>query len=159
MPPPRVAIRVEGFVLDAQGRPLPNVLVRLRGPGWSAEWRTDTNGFFYFDGLGTGDAVIEVVMDGQIVARRAVRLDERTPTVQVTLRSGVFVQQTATATSGVPTTTAEPTATLVPVPTATPQVVQRLPQTGMTVWPYLLVAGVLTVVMLGVRMIRQLSAQ
>ena len=157
-PPPGCTIRVEGFVLDTQGRPLPNVLVRLRGAGWSAEWYTDTNGFFYFDGLCTGDAVVEAIMGGQVIARQAVRLEENTPTVQVTLRTGVSAQPTATTMPGTPTVTATATATPVPVPTATPQVVQRLPQTGSNMLPYLLVAGVLAAVMLGVRAIRQLSA-
>lgn len=158
-PPPGCIIRVEGFVFDSQGRPLVDVLVRLWGPGWSAEWRTDTNGFFYFNNLCTGDATVDAIIDDQVVARQPVRLEEATPLVQVTLHANVM-QPSATPlpTAAPPTATPiPPTATAAPVPTATPQVVQRLPQTGAATLSFFLVAGALAVVMLGVRVVRQLS--
>lgn len=148
-------------MLDSQGQPLVDVLVRLWGPGWSAEWRTDTNGFFYFNNLCAGEATVDAVVNDQVVARQPVRLEETTPLVQVTLQAGGIVQPSATPSPTPPPSTATPippTATAAPVPTATPQVVQRLPQTGSATFSFLLVAGALAVVMLGVRVVRQFSS-
>ncbi len=108
--------RVEGFVVDAQGAGWPGVLVRLRGGGWQAEWLTDSNGFFYFDNLGAGQAVIEALVEGQVLARAALETTGA-PGEVVSLR--LVLGQT-----GMPTTT--PT----PQPTLTPQVQGVLPATG-----------------------------
>ncbi|MDQ7031003.1 MAG: LPXTG cell wall anchor domain-containing protein [Ardenticatenia bacterium] len=150
--PPACFTRLEGFVLDRESTPVVDALVRLLGLGWSAEWRTDTNGFFYFNGLCQGEATVEAIVNDQVVARVDVRL-EGEGTVQVTLRSEQpSAQPTATGAPATATPLPSPTPS---GPTPTPQVVTRLPQTGSSTLSMLLVAGVLAMIMFGVRVIRQ----
>lgn len=54
---------VRGFVIDysSGGIPLADVPVILDGGGWQAETRTNSEGYYVFAGLGSGEATLNVV--------------------------------------------------------------------------------------------------
>jgi len=59
--PPLVGV-VQGYVYDysAGGMPQPGIPVIVDGGGWQAETLTDSNGFYQFAGLGSGQATLNL---------------------------------------------------------------------------------------------------
>lgn len=141
--------RVEGFVVDQNNARLAGQIVQLSGNDWSTTWTTDSNGFFYFNGLCAGELTVAVLLNGQSTGQMPVRVNGDADTVaQVTLRAGGAAIQPTPASSATPAATAQPTATL--------QVVQRLPQTGSSTFVFLVSATLFALVMIVVGSLRRL---
>ena len=146
--------RVEGFVVNAAGAGIAGTPVTLSGTGWSTTWTTDSNGFFYFEGVCAGTVTVSSTINGQTIARNVRATGRANSITEITLRPGGQQPAQPTATT-VPTGGQQPA----PQPSATPQLVQRLPQTGSTTSQFLIVALLLAGIMIGVRLVRARAAQ
>ena len=67
---------IEGSVVDANGSPLPGVVVTVTGPGGSAEHVTGGDGRYTAAGLAAGDYVVTAVLSGFETADLAVSVGE-----------------------------------------------------------------------------------
>ena len=67
---------IEGSVVDANGSPLPGVVVTVTGPGGSAEHVTGSDGRYTAAGLAAGDYLVTAVLSGFETADLAVSVGE-----------------------------------------------------------------------------------
>lgn len=151
--------RVEGFVLTSEGAAVPNQTVQLTDGGWSLEGVTDSNGFFYFDGLCAGDLTVNAIVNGEVAARAPASVSsDAGVVVQVSLQIGASRQaQPTVPTSTRPPGTATATASPIPPTPTRPKgvAVERLPQTGLSKIPLLGAAGAFALLMLLVGIARR----
>lgn len=141
---PSCLSRVEGFVVNQNNARLAGQIVQLSGNDWSTTWTTDSNGFFYFDGLCAGELIVAVMVNGQPTGQMPVRVNGNADTVaQVTLRAGGTAVQPTQVSSATPTRRAAAVQ-----PTATLQAVQRLPQTGSSTFVFLVSATLFALIMI-----------
>jgi protocatechuate 3,4-dioxygenase beta subunit len=96
-----------GIVTDGSGRPQPDAMVSLGGPGlrWTRAARSDANGIFSIGGLGSGKFTLRAV-SGQRASPSAIVVIEdgslRPPHVRLSLQPGVFVEGRVVDDTGAP---------------------------------------------------------